>query len=217
MQILDVIATDVCLLGQRKMRQWMPYGTVEFKARYSNGLTEIMSEMNLKELILLPRGIPFSEVVKEACPNAFLSESAYRVGDGVYLQISSFPPGCLEDDPSGPFVYGIALAASDGAIRRAFLMELESDDGKTLDVPAEFLPSEGAVAATYGEILRGLKSDKPKVCFETASYRIATDGRFIHRKIETERFTFFFRKQEHDDSEAPYAIIRKLLSCATVQ
>ena len=167
--------------------------------------------MNLKELVLLPRGIPFSEVIKEPCQDAFLSESAYRIADGVYLQISSFPLGSLEEDPSGPFVYGIILAASDGAIRRAFLMEIESDDGKTLDVPAKFLPSGGAVAATYGEILRGIKNDKPKTCFETASYRIATDGRFIHRMIETERFAFFFRKPEHDDAEPPYAIIRKLI------
>jgi hypothetical protein len=168
--------------------------------------------MELKDLIHIPRGTLFSEVVQEPCVNAFLMPSGYKIEDGLYLSISSFRPGTLEEDPSGPFIYGIVLAASDGAIRRAFLMDIESDGGeKLINVPTEFLPSGGAVAATYGEILRGLKNDKPKTCFETASYRIATDGRFIHREIETERFTFFFRNPEHDDSEAPYAIIRKLI------
>jgi hypothetical protein len=90
-------------------------------------------------------------------------------------------------------------------------MDIESDDGETMDVPAEFLPSGGTVTATYGEILRGLKNDKPRICQETASYRIASDGRFIHRRIETECFEFLFRNPEHDDSEPPYAIIRKLI------
>ena len=167
--------------------------------------------MKLEDLANLPRGIPFSKVVQEPCADAFLTPEIYKVDDRIYLTVSSWRPGTLEEDPSGPFVDSIVLAASDGAIRRALLREIEADDDKTMNVPAEFLPSGGAVAATYGEILRGLKSDKPKACFETASYRIATDGRFIHRKIETERFAFFFRKPEFDDSEAPYTIIRKLI------
>ena len=167
--------------------------------------------MEIKKLINLPLGIPFSKVVREPSAGAFLSSWIYRIDDGIYLSVSPFRPGSLEEDPSGPFVYGIVLAASDGAVRRAWSMEIELDDGKALDVPAEFLPSGGAVKATYGEILRGLKNDKSKACFETASYRIATDGLFIHRKIETERFAFFFRKPEHDDTEPPYAIILKLI------
>ena len=181
-------------------------------AQYSNGrIKKRTSAMKIRDLVNLPRGIHFSEVVQEPYADAFLTPEIYKVDDGVYLTVSSWRPDILEDDPSGPFVGSVILAASDGAIRRALLREIESDDGKALDVPAEFLPSGGAVEATYGEILRGLKNDKSKACFETASYRIATDGLFIHRKIETERFAFFFRKPEHDDTEPPYAIIRKLI------
>lgn len=167
--------------------------------------------MEPKNLVYLPRGTLLSKVVQQSHTDAFLSPSVYRIDSEMYLNISLFRPGGLEKDPRGPFITGIVLAASDGAVRRALLMEIESDDGSALTVPAEFLPSEGAVAATYGDILRGLKNDKPKVCQETAAYRIASGGEFIHRIIETERFSFFFRNPEHDDSDAPYVIIRKLV------
>lgn len=167
--------------------------------------------MEPKDLIYLPRGTRLSEVVQQPCVDAFLSPLIYRMDAGIYLRASPFRPGSLEKDPSGPFVNGIVLAAGDGSARRALLMDVESDDGKTMSIPATFLPSGGVAATTYGEILRGLKQEKPRVCQETAAYRIASDGRFIHRMIETERLLFLFRNPEHDDSEAPYAIVIKLV------
>lgn len=189
----------------------MPCKMAEFKARYSVGQIEQELVMESKDLVCLPRGTRLSDVVQQPYADKYLSSSIYRLGGGMYLNISPFRPGSLEKDPSGPFVTGIVLAAGDGAVRRALLMDIESDDGETMSVPVDFLPSGGVVAATYGEILHGLKSNKPKVCQETAAYRIATDGRFIHRLIETERYSFFFRSPEHNDSEAPYAIMRKLV------
>lgn len=167
--------------------------------------------MKPKDLVRLPRGTPLSEVVKHPREDAFLSPLIYRMGAGIYLRISQFRPGSLDKDPSGPFVNGIILAAGDGSVRRALLMDIESDDGKAMSLPAEFLPSSGVTATTYGEILRGLIKDKPRVCQETAEYRIASDGRFIHRMIETEHFLFLFRSPKHDDSETPYVVIRKLV------
>lgn len=189
----------------------MLYKTAEFKVRYSVGQIERELVMEPQDLVRLPRGTLLSEVVQQPSADAFLSSSIYRVGAGMYLNISPFRPGSLEKDPSGPFVTGIVLAAGDGAARRALLMDIESDEGETMSVLADFLPSSGVASVTYGEILRGLKNDKPRACQEKAAYRIASDGRFIHRMIETERFSFFFRSPEHDDSEAPYAIIRKLV------
>lgn len=166
--------------------------------------------MEPKDLVGWPRGTRLSEVVQQPSEDAFLAPSIYRMSAGVYLRLSPFRPGSLEKDPTGPFVNGIVLAAGDGAVRRALLMDIESDDGKAISIPADFLPSGGVAATTYGEILRGLKNDKPRVCQETAEYRIGSDRRFVHRMIETERFLFLFRSPEHDDSEAPYAVIRKL-------
>ena len=167
--------------------------------------------MEPQDLVRLPRGTRLSEVVEQPCTDAFLAPSIYRMDAEIYLRLSLFRPGSLEKDPSGPFVNGIVLAANDGAVRRALLMDIESDDGEAISIPADFLPSSCVTVTIYGEILRCLKDEKPKFCQETAEYRIATDGRFIHRMIETERFLFLFRSPEHDDSEVPYAVIRKLL------
>ena len=189
----------------------MPYRADEYKGKYSGGQIEKGSVMELGNLFCLPRGTRLSEVVKQPDADAFLAPSICRMGTGVYLRLSSFRPGSLEKDSSGPFVNGIVLAAGDGSVRRALLMDIESDDGETINVPADFLLFDGVEATTYGEILRGLKNEKPKVCQETAAYRIASDGRFIHRMIETERFLFLFRSPEHDNSEAPYVVICKLI------
>ena len=39
-----------------------------------------------------------------------------------------------------------------------------------------------------------------------ASYRIATDGAFIHKVIEGNGFKFYFRDKEERPDEKPYAI-----------
>jgi hypothetical protein len=63
---------------------------------------------------------------------------------------------------------------------------------------------------TYGEIVHELKKGHLGEYEETASYRIASDGAFVHRHITTAAFTFHFRKREHDDSEPCYAIEYRL-------
>lgn len=165
--------------------------------------------LKINELLTSPRGIPFSKIVHSASTECFLSPSTYKISHGIYLSLSPFRHGSLEKDTTGPFVMGIVWAASDGALRRALIMEIESDDGAISDVPRDFLPASGA--SSYGKILHELKVSKPRTCLETAAYRIATDGRFIHRIIETERFAFYFRNSKNDDSEEPYVIVRKLI------
>lgn len=165
--------------------------------------------MELNSLTQLPRGTPLSAVVQQPAAEAFLSPSVYKIGNGIYLCISPFRLGSLEKDPSGPFVTGVVLAADDGAARRALLMDIESDNGETMSIPVGFFPA-AVMTPAYGAILQALKREKPQICQETAEYRIASDGRFVHRMIETEHFSFFFRKPDHDDSEPPYVVIRKL-------
>lgn len=164
----------------------------------------------LDDVISLARGTPISEVIRQPRAEDFLSTSIYKMWPGIYLLISPFRPGSLEADSSGPFVNGLVWAPSDGAVRRALLMEIESDDGVIATVPDDFLPAK-SIAATYGELLQKLKDGKPRVCQEKAAYRVASDGRFIHRMIETEQYSYFFRNNTYDDSELPYAIIRKLI------
>lgn len=164
--------------------------------------------MELRSLIDIPWGTPLSKIIKVPNSDLFLSSSAYRIDHEIYLGLSPFRPGSLEKDPSGPFATGVVWAVSDGALRRALLMEIEADDGATASAPEDLLPENGAT--TYSTILKGLRNAKPRVCQEKAAYRIASDGLFVHRIIETEQFSFFFRKVEHDDSDLPYVIVRKL-------
>ena len=168
--------------------------------------------MKLENLLSIPRGTPFYEVIKHPYDGDYISPFIYKTESGIYLQSSSFRPGSLEIDSDGPFIVGIILAASDGSVRRALLLDIESDDGKSISgIPTLFFTSEDTLKISYKYILSELKKTKPKVCQEKAAYRLASDGKFIHRIIETERFLFFFRNSKNDDEEIPYAIIRKLV------
>lgn len=164
--------------------------------------------MKLIDVLELPRGIPLSQVVKNPSAAGFFGLYIFKIGEGVYLRLSPYKPGSLEKSASGPFVNAIVWGASDGAVRRALLMELEADDWVSSSAPDEFLPAEGA--KTYGTILGALRKARPRVCQEKAAYRIASDGQFVHRIIETERSTFCFRSPMHDGSDNPYVIIRRL-------
>lgn len=113
----------------------------------------------------------------------------------------------MERDASSPLVTGIFWAASEGAAHRALLMDIEADDSLIGDVPEYFLPN--SAGPTYGEIVEALRRGGDSY-LETASYRIATDGLFVHRTIKNEQFTFFFRGPEYNNGEKPYAAIKKL-------
>lgn len=158
-------------------------------------------------LINLPKGTPFLSLFEK--PSAdFLSPSIYKISDGIYLNLSPFRPDSLEKDPAGPFITGVTWAASDGAARRALLMNIESDDGSIGSAPDDIL--DGVDASGYEAVLFSLQSKKSRTCQEKAAYRIASDGKFIHRMIETESFAFFFRSPENLGLEPPYAMIKKL-------
>lgn len=163
--------------------------------------------MNLDDLLALKKGTPLETAVECVDPSAFLGKSLYRLGDGIYFYLSPFRSGNLGVDPAAPFLTGVFCMPDDGAAKRVTALEIEADHGTLLYPPKSFLPVESA--PEYGAILTGLKKMKPKVCQETASYRIASDGLFVHRTIETERFTYYFRHADHDNHEPPYAILYK--------
>jgi hypothetical protein len=167
-------------------------------ATINNGnLMEFTSLVSLKKLT------PLSNVVEQLDAEKFLGQSLYRIGGGIYLYLTKFGGGGTE----GPFLSGIFCAPDDRAMMRATAMNVEEDTGSLLTPPAGFLPAE--VPLEYGTILNWLKDMRPKVCQESASYRIASDGLFVHRTIETEKYTFYFRGANDDGYEPPYAILYK--------
>ncbi|MBN6207493.1 hypothetical protein JYK21_13545 [Ralstonia pickettii] len=175
---------------------------IEWRSR-----TERIS-MEIERLITLEKGASLADVVGHIDPMAFLGKSLYRVGEGVYLQASQFKDLALTHNPNAPFVTGVLFTPDDGAARRISVLAIEEDQGAPLMAPPGVLP-EGS-ACSYAAILAALKRAEPKVCLETASYRIATDGKFVHRTIETELYTFYFRASKHSDLEQPYALLYKL-------
>jgi hypothetical protein len=161
--------------------------------------------MGLDSLMSLKKLTPLSDAVGKIDTAAFLGKSLYRIDSGIYLYLTKFGGGGANTE--GPFLSGIFCAPDDRAMLRAAAMNIEEDSGSLLSPPAEFLPAK--VPPEYGAILTWLKNMRPNVCQESASYRIADDGLFVHRTIETERFTFYFRSANDDDHEPPYAILYK--------
>jgi len=62
-------------------------------------------------------------------------------------------------------------------------MQIEADQIGNERPPTELLPP--GHPATYGEVVRELKKGHLGEYEETASYRIASDGAFVHRHITT--------------------------------
>jgi hypothetical protein len=163
--------------------------------------------LELSELLTLPRGTSLAAVTKSTEWNGFVGKSVFRFQLGGYFQLSQFKNRNLVHDAGAPFIVGIYFAPDDGAIKRVTEFAVEEDANEKLTLPSIALPS-GSISE-YGSILMGLKKTHPDVCQETGAYRIATDGKFIHRSIETGRWTYFFRGAADDKHEPPYAVLYK--------
>ena len=164
--------------------------------------------MKIENLISLEKWSKLADVVGQVELRAFLGKSLYRLHSGIYLQVSSFRNKEFTQSSDAPFVTGIFFAPDDGAVRRATALAIEEDTGAPLVLQPKLFPGE--TAFEYGSILEELLRMRPKTLQETASYRIAKDGKFVHRTIETECYTFYFRGAEHNDREPPYTVVQKL-------
>lgn len=164
--------------------------------------------MKIEALISLRKYVRLIDLVIPIDPAAFLGKSLYRLDDGIYLQTSRFKSKDLLETPDAPFITGILFAPDDGSAQRITQFSIEDDAGALLSVPDGVFP--GKARPEYGSILSQLRHMNPKVCQESASYRIAIDGKFVHRTIETEGYTFYFRGAAHDNEEPPYAVLYKL-------
>ena len=165
--------------------------------------------MDFVDILSIKKWTPMAEVVGVRDDSAFLGKALYKIQNCQYLQLSQFKgPNFFKDD-TAPYVTGVYLISDDGAARRLTALAIEEDSGGSLVLPREVLPESSV--AEYGSILMGLKRMKA-VCQETAAYRIAIDGKFVHRTIETDRYVFYFRGNADDDLERPYAVLCKLQS-----
>jgi hypothetical protein len=163
--------------------------------------------MTLHEMLSLRRGTPLATVPYLEGAGRPVAERLLKVSEQLYVLLSPYQGG-LTRGPDGPYITGVVWAADESAVRRALLMDIEADHLLKAEMPSEFL--QKAEGSTYAQLLSAAKGSE--VCFETAAYRIATDGAFIHQKIETERMIYFFREPQHDPDLQPYAAMSKLRS-----
>lgn len=162
--------------------------------------------MKIDFLISLKKNTPLSEIVKHIDAEAYLGNSLYKIEAGIYFYLTKFGVGA-GGGPKEESLSGLYMAPDDGAILRATAYKIEEDSGSKLTVPIGFFPQN--LNLEYGCILEWLKNMRPRVCRESATYRIASDGLFVHRKIETEKYTIYFREKKHNNRERPYAILYK--------
>jgi hypothetical protein len=147
-------------------------------------------------------------------PLAEVSQSAERLGDllfciGPAQYVIAVPHNEQFDrTEKAPFVTILLWAETDGAARRAKLMDVEADEKGHVAPPAELLLPGQSVA--YGDIVKELRRGQHGTYQETASYRIAKDGAFVDRNIATPVLTFHFRKREDDPTDPCYAIQYRL-------
>ena len=102
-----------------------------------------------------------------------LGGDLYKTSTGQY---------CIVETPDGseePKLVSILWATSDGAARRVYSDEIESDDLQTALPPRELLPL--GADCSYVQIVKSLKASGARGISESASYRIMTDGLFIHK------------------------------------
>src|SRR3569623_178638 len=134
-----------------------------------------------------------------------LQEGLVQIDETTYLFTTPYKGKTFKVEPNGPFVSSLLWACDKGAALRAYSLAIEEDSMRNpTAIPADLLP-EGS-DSTYGAILKALKRGNPKVCMETACFRVTTDGAFVHRMIDTERYVYYFRNFKHYESELPYAI-----------
>jgi hypothetical protein len=97
-------------------------------------------------------------------------------------------------------IHGLLWAASTGAALRAWFSNVEADEETMVPTSSHLKSCE------YAAILSELKSSSCPYT-ESASYRIMSDGKFVHKSIQTRGRTYFFRSRDVKASEPAYAVL----------
>ena len=138
-----------------------------------------------------------------------IGDPLYHVKDTLYVTLNEHNFS-ESTDQDGPFITSILWAVTEGAARRAINSEVEADSPEiSIFPPYELLPNIDS--ASYRAILEQYISRGINLkLMERATYR-GTDGSFVMRIIDAHPFEYYFRKEEHDGNELPFAISHSLI------
>lgn len=140
--------------------------------------------------------------VREQCVLA-MEDGAYKISDVQYfLADALFCEGKEELR-----LLSLYWACSEPAFRRAYYRDVENDDMAVCVPPFELLPIGSG--GTYSQIKNALGALGSGKFMEYASYRVMSDGVFIHKSLESSSAVYYFRLPDIIDDELPYAILWK--------
>jgi hypothetical protein len=163
----------------------------------------------VEKLKCIPRWTPLQVADAQYSPDKLIAPNIYKVADGIYLSASPYSDAAFSKAPKGPFAVGILLAETDGAALRALTMAIERDE-HLCSSPISVKPLLGSDLQTFEQIQSWLRACNASPPMESAVYRIASDGAFVCRKLETAQFCFFFRSNLDDSKEPPFAVLGRL-------
>lgn len=132
-----------------------------------------------------------------------LEDGVYKISDSKYLLADIF----FEDGKEKIKLLSIFWACSEPAFRRAYFRDVENDDMAKCLPPVELLPSGSGMS--YGSIRKVLSSLESDQFLEYASYRVMSDGAFVHKSLEGRKAIYYFRSSDIIEDELPYAILWK--------
>lgn len=137
-----------------------------------------------------------------------ISVDESRIIDGRIYAYNPYYFVLSKDKSSGDYLIRSCLIAnSDSAAYRALLDNIENYNlSECLELENEIL---GVESYKYSDVINYLKNDLCEKILESASYRFK-DGKFIHKKIGTKKYEFYYLGEKIDSNELPYAILFKL-------
>ncbi|UVM62198.1 hypothetical protein QMK47_04880 [Pseudomonas sp. P9_35] len=135
-----------------------------------------------------------------------VEDGAYKISDDQYFLADIF----LNEGKEELRLLSLYWASSEPAFRRAYYRDVESDDMAVRPPPSELLPM--GAGGTYSQIKTSLSSPASERFMEYASYRVMSDGVFVHKCLENSSAVYYFRLPDIVEDELPYAILLKLSS-----
>ena len=149
--------------------------------------------------------IKFRDLLSSVIPvidnEKFISRNIYHCFDRYYLVLG----GSVAD--GGCFIRSYLWAPSDGAAMRAINQDCNECHLEVIGNLDGIIPDITSLA--YAGLIDYFKGNLNERVMESASYRI-DDGVFVHKKIETEKYIFFFSESDVVEADHPYAILFKL-------
>jgi hypothetical protein len=140
-------------------------------------------------------------------PYESLGEHLLKLSETVYLFLVPYDHHFKHED-MGPYISQALWAQSEGAVRRAYLNEIDADPGDNGELPPSSFCLEPHIFC-YRDILESAKSKKYGSYLVHASYPFMGEGKdapFLHKTISVSDFKFHFRSRDDNPSEHPYVI-----------